>query len=108
MSVFAERVAQRRKELHFTQEEFAGKIGTSQRQVSKYETGRNDPSGEVIAAMATVLETTTDWLLGIAKSPDRFLRGEDDLTDDEFELIRVYRQKTPDQRRQAIEVLKVL
>lgn len=108
MPIQAQRIAERRHKLGLSQEELASQIGTSQRQISKYETGKNDPTGDVLAALARALDTTTDWLLGLTDNPERLLRGEDDLSEDERELIEIYRKKTPGQRRKALEVTKVL
>lgn len=108
MSVLAERIKRRRTAFEMSQEDLAGKIGTSQRQLSKYENGHDDPSAERLRALAEALETTTDWLIGLTDNPERRLRGKDDLNDDERQMLEIYRQKSPDRRKQALDVLKVL
>jgi len=91
-----------------TQEELAELIGTNQRQISKYENGYNDPTADVLAGLARALDTTSDWLLGLTDVAERPLRTEMDLNEDERELIKLYRSKPTEKRRQAIEVLKVI
>lgn len=108
MPIQAERIAQRRHKLGLSQEDLAAFAGTSQRQISKYETGKNDPTGDVLAALAQALDTTTDWLLGLTDNPERLLRGQDDLSDDERELLELYRRHSPDKRRQMRNVAKAL
>lgn len=108
MGVQADRIAKRRKQLGLSQEALAELAGTSQRQISKYENGVNDPTGEVLAALARGLETSTDWLLGLTDNATRPLRDESDLSDDERQLLEIYRAKSADKRRQVLEVARVL
>ena len=108
MPIQATRIAQRRKRLGLSQEELGLLAGTSQKQISKYENGMNDPTGDVLAALAQALETTTDWLLGLTDVADRPMREESDLSADEQELLRIYRRKSPDKRTQMMDVAKAL
>lgn len=71
------RIQERRKALSLSQEDLAEVIGTNQKQISKYETGKNDPTGDVLIALADALDTTVDYLLGRTNTPDRPLRGFD-------------------------------
>lgn len=102
------RIYQRRKALGLSQEELADRVGTSQKQISKYENGINDATGNVLAALARALDTTTDYLLGLTDDPDRPMRTTGDLNEDEKMLLEIYRQKSPEKRNQVIEVAKVL
>lgn len=108
MSIQAERIRARRQQLGITQEDLAETVGTSQRQISKYENGHNDPTADVLAALARALDTSTDWLLGLTSNPERPLRGESDLNDEERELILIYRSKPPSRRRQVVEIARVV
>lgn len=103
MSELSRRISDRRKSLKMSQEDLAELIGTNQRQISRYETGENDPSAEVLAAIARALETTPDWLLGFSHDS-----GKSDLTSEERQLLAIYRRKTPEKRRQALDVVRVL
>jgi transcriptional regulator with XRE-family HTH domain len=105
MAIHPERIFQRRKQLGMSQEELAGRIGTSQRQISKYETGKNDPTAEVLNSLADALDTTTDWLLGRTDIPERSLRGVGDLSEDEAEIIRILR-KNFNQRDIIMNIVK--
>lgn len=102
------RIRDRRNELGMSQEDLAHLIGSSQRQISKYETGQNDPTGEVLIAMSQALETTIDYLLGLTGNPDRPLRGEFDLDEIEREAVKILRTKRPEDRRKAVEILRML
>jgi transcriptional regulator with XRE-family HTH domain len=102
------RIAERRIQLGMSQEELGDRVGTSQKQISRYENGHNDPTSDVLIKFAHALDTTADWLLGLTNASDRPLRGEGDLNDDERELIEIFRQKSADKRRQMKNVARAL
>jgi len=108
MSNAGERIARRRKTLGISQEELAALIGTNQKQISRYENGHNDPTADVLIAMARALETTADWLLGLSDVEERPLRGVTDLNEDERELILIYRSKPASKRRQVVDIARVV
>lgn len=91
MKQIGARIAKRRLDLNMSQEALAELAGTTQRQVSKYENGINKPTSEVLAKMADALQTSADWLLGRTDYPERIIRGQGDLSDDEIEMITIIR-----------------
>jgi transcriptional regulator with XRE-family HTH domain len=91
-----------------SQEELAQLLNTTQSQVSRYENGENDPTSEVLAALARALDVSADWLLGLTDEIKRPVGGMADLDHIEREALRILRAKTPEKRQQAVEVLKVL
>jgi len=101
------RLTELRERLRYSQEDLAALIGTSQKQISKYEHGA-EPGSEKLALMARALDTTTDYLLGLTDNAERPLRGQNDLSDDERELLEIYRQKSPTKRRKVVDVVRVL
>lgn len=101
------RIAERRKELGISQEELAAAIGTNQRQISRYERGDNDPTGEVLISLADALDTTIDFLVGRSANPLRPLRNENDLDDVEREAITVLRSKPPTDRKRVVEIMRL-
>lgn len=84
------RIAERRLLLGYSQEELAALIGTSQKMISRYETGM-EPGASKVRALAQALNTSTDYLLGLTDNPDRPLRNSGDLSTDEIEIVRVLR-----------------
>lgn len=62
------RIARLRKKKGLTQTELAKKIGTIQRLVSDYELGRIRLYDEMVARFAIALDTTTDYIIGLAKN----------------------------------------
>jgi transcriptional regulator with XRE-family HTH domain len=108
MSVLGERIRQRRKGLHLSQESVAELIGSSQKQISKYENGEDKPSSDVVQRLSQSLNVSADYLLGLTDIPERPMRGSGDLAEDERSLIEAYRRASPAQREQAMEVTRVL
>ena len=58
-----ERIKQLRKNAEFTQQQLADKIGITYIQVGRYETGKSNPSADVLQKIAKALHTTTDFLM---------------------------------------------
>ena len=57
------RLCSLRQEKGLTQKEVSDRIGITKAMLSKYENGRNIPRADVLADLADVLETSTDYLL---------------------------------------------
>ena len=73
-----ERIKEQRKELNLTQMELAKAAGVHQRQISKYENDKNEPSSLTLMTLAKTLNVSTDWLLGltdIKRQPPETLRS---------------------------------
>jgi transcriptional regulator with XRE-family HTH domain len=61
---FGEKISMLRKQLKWSQDELAGKIGTSAPIVGRYERGEIKPSIEVASKIADALNVTIDYLIG--------------------------------------------
>lgn len=57
------RIAQRRKELHMTQEQLAEKVGISLQTVSCIELGKKAVRPENLAKLCTALQVSADYIL---------------------------------------------
>lgn len=108
MYVLPERLKKRRKELRLSQEALAALIGTNQGQVSRYETGENNPTADILILLAHSLDTTTDWLLGLTDIPDAGWSGPPDLDDDERKVIQLWRSKQTDTQEKLLQIMKVI
>lgn len=87
-----DRLREMRDARGFSQEELARLTDVSSgHQIWKYETNRQDPSSETVAKFATVLECTSDYLLGLVDKPDEFLSGEE-ITTTERRLLGAFRR----------------
>lgn len=86
-----DRLKKRREELGLSQQELGDRIGMAYQAISRYETNRADPSAETLARIATSLEVSTDYLLGLVDAPTARLQ-EADLSPAERKLIHALRQ----------------
>ncbi|WP_421038406.1 helix-turn-helix domain-containing protein [Streptococcus hyointestinalis] len=68
MTSFSDRLKNLRKKNQLTQQELADKVGTNRVNITKWETGRTEPTLENIVKLSKILDTTTDDLLGIKKT----------------------------------------
>jgi transcriptional regulator with XRE-family HTH domain len=92
MRILGERIRQRRNALQLTQHELAKRLNTDQKQISKYENGRNEPGSGTLAVLAQQLNTSTDYLLGLTDVPERPIRDDRDLSAAERAVIAAMRE----------------
>lgn len=84
----AERLVSRRRELGLKQADVAKAAGIAQSLLSRYESGEYAPPAALISALAQVLKTTPDYLLGDTDIPTP---PATELTEDERILLDAYR-----------------
>lgn len=70
MSSLAERLKALRKENDLSQKAVAQKLKITVSALSQYETGKRTPKNDMLAALARLYHTTSDYLLGITSDPD--------------------------------------
>jgi transcriptional regulator with XRE-family HTH domain len=63
MTTISERIKQLRTENNLTQSELAEKVGLTYVQIGRYEKGKSNPSSDVLQKLASVLGTSTDYLM---------------------------------------------
>lgn len=85
-----------------SQEQLAHQVGTSQRQISKYENGKNEPTAHVLDSLADALDTTADYILGRTDIIERPMRDYSDLDMDERAVVKALRQG---ERLEAIRII---
>ena len=68
---FGERLRQVRQERHFTQKQFAEKIGSTERGIRRYEAGDIKPGLDVIISILDNIDVSADYLLGRSDNPQR-------------------------------------
>ena len=87
-------IAQRRKELDMSQKELAGKLGITDRAVSKWETGRSLPDLSLLQPLSHVLEIdVNDLLNGAIISEDKYRKksGENLISLAELNRLKSFR-----------------
>ena len=93
---FPERLSILRKELGFTQQQMADKIGMHVSQLKRYESGTSQPTIDVFRRIALALNVSADMLLF---EPDE--RGPEDRLKLQFEAV----SKLDDKEREAVETM---
>ncbi|MBQ7355381.1 MAG: helix-turn-helix transcriptional regulator [Clostridia bacterium] len=99
------RIRELRKTLKLNQSEFASRIGSVQNTITGYETGRREPSNQVVTLICREFNINEDWLR----------TGEGEMfqpisRDEEIAAFMgdVMRGETPDFRRRLMAVLAKL
>lgn len=108
-SSLGERLAKARTEAGLTQGELASLVGLKQQTIGAIESGEQ-ASTTKIGSLAHVLRVRALWLetgeglmrfeVGVAEHPPPY------LSNDELEVLRLFRKMKPDQRRGLLEFLK--
>lgn len=91
-----------RKERNATQTEVAKNIGISYQALGLYENEKNKPDPDTLCKLADYFGVTVDYLLG--REPESglvYIHKDPALTDDEKELLNVYRQIIPELKENA-------
>lgn len=66
---FATRIKKARTEAGYTQREVTTETGITQSNITKYETGKLEPSLETLGILAQFYNVSIDWLLGVSIQP---------------------------------------
>lgn len=69
MGDFGERLKKSRKARNFTMLALGKKVGVAKSTIAGYESGFRTPSLDVIVTIATTLNLSTDYLLGLSEIP---------------------------------------
>ena len=85
-----DRLSSIRKTRQFTQDELADRLELGHSQLNKYENGKSDPSPEIIVRLATELNVTADWLLGLVDEPDQRIGKLDSVSYTHLTLPTIY------------------
>ncbi|MFD1953764.1 helix-turn-helix domain-containing protein [Paenibacillus thailandensis] len=111
------RIRNFRKKRNLSQDELADLIGKTRSNVSSYETDRSAPPSDVLAKLAEIFGTSTDYLLGKTQSSlpadakDRFVDsldlGNDDMLE-KFDLILDGKVLDKEQFKMAVAFLRTL
>lgn len=103
----ASRIYQRRVQLNLSRDALGELASSDQKQIWRYEKGKTIPSAEAIIALARALQVSTDWLLGMTDEI-RPLVSDSSLDKAEIELLRLYRQKTPEKQDTILNIVRAV
>ena len=90
--------------MKLTQKELAELLGLHQSAVCDYECGHTEPSAKIIAGIAAILHTSSDYLLGLTENPNPS-RPVTALPAKEFELLEAFCSLPAEKRERAIGFL---
>lgn len=98
------RIRQVRESRKLSMQEFADRIGLSRSMVSYYESNKKKPSIKSIEKIASVLDVTTDFLIGKTDSFDG-----DDVTDKNVkDFLSKFEKLDEDQQVKILKILDTL
>ena len=103
------KIAELRKEKHLNQVGLAIALNISQYTVSAYETGRQQPSSDMLIALADFFNVSIDYLLGrsnIKHCADDVCNN--NLSQNEIQLLDIYKTLSKEKQEQAIGILFAL
>lgn len=86
-----DRLKQLRLQKGLTYQQLAEQLSLGIKQIWRYESGENDPTGDVLRRIAEVFKVSVDYLLGLTDESMPWLR-EGDLTKKEREVIAAWRR----------------
>lgn len=108
MKSIGERIRDRRKELHLTQNDIKSACGISSGALSEIENGNRTPSVVIFHALANVLECSMDWLATGESSKTESTSSSasgDVLNNVEEELLKGFRQLDQDDQDELMGLL---
>ena len=86
------RIKELREEHRLTQKELAEKIGVAQSNISRWEKEEMEPAAGFVVKLADYFEVSADYLLGRTDDLGAFVPPRSDLSQDEQQLLRCFRE----------------
>lgn len=110
-SAFAIRLRTLRKQAHLTQADVADALNLHRTAYTKYETDKACPDHNCLLTLAELFHVSVDYLLGKdTETPEDSLadNGAIPLTDEELDLVTLFRQLTDGQQRLLLQTEREL
>lgn len=76
------RIREIRKQMGLSQLELANQLNVNQTAVSQWERGATLPSASVLLKLASILDTSSDYLLGISDDPKCLIYEDNEIMDE--------------------------
>jgi transcriptional regulator with XRE-family HTH domain len=103
MDSLGKRIAHHRKRAKISQKALAEAIDMCPTMISRYESDQREPSISVLISIATVLNTTSDILLGLEPRPDSIAQNRD-----EYILLNRFRNLNSRGQERVLECISDL
>ncbi|MED1643688.1 helix-turn-helix transcriptional regulator [Brevibacillus agri] len=106
--LMGQRIKSLREKQGLSQDELASRLGMNRTNVSNYESGRTVPPGNVIRALADLLKTNADYLLGRSDNAHPLdINKMDDLDDDIRAIQRAAKNMSTKDRKKMLSMIKL-
>lgn len=102
--MFPERLKQLRKSRNVNQQTLGEYLDYKYTTIGNYETGRNEPSLDVLIKIAQFFDVSVDYLIGASDFPI----SEKEITEKEMELLYAYRGSDENNQKALSELINVL
>lgn len=106
---FGKKVESLRKQAGLNQGDLAQQVGVHRGYISQLENAQADnPTVQVIWALAKALKTTPAYMLGIDENPGQILDEIEDLDEDVQKIVELSLGLRPSERRAVISMIRAL
>lgn len=96
-----DRLRELREKNRLSREKLTAYLEIGPNQVARYESGENDPSGEIIKRLAQFFSVSTDYLLGLTDDPSPHVAA-GELNEKEIAALTAWRRG---ERFEAVRVI---
>ena len=101
--MFAERLKIERTKIGISQSEIATALKLSRQAYSHYETGKREPTQEILKQIAEILNCSTDYLLGITDEPKTLDEQLDGIS---FALYSEAEELTDEEKQDVLDYIR--
>ncbi len=108
---FGNRLKELRQEKNLTQADVANAIGTSQRNIGRWENNENEPGASFVIKLANYFEVSSDYLLEITDDfslTSKKLLQKETLSQNEYKLIEKYRKLSTTEKQLIDQTISTL
>ena len=108
---FGNRLKELRQEKNLTQADVANAIGTSQRNIGRWENNENEPGASFVINLANFFEVSSDYLLEITDDfslTSKKLLQKETLSQNEYKLIEKYRKLSTTEKQLIDQTISTL
>ena len=107
MKNIGERIVYLREQQGISQKELAKQLGITAASLSRYENNIYDPKGNIIINLSKILNTSSDYLLGMTQDY-RPISKPCTVTEQDLHVWELYRSLTPDAKLRVEERILTL
>lgn len=102
-----ERLQELREGKGYSRDKLAKLLDIGSASIERYENGKQSPSVEVIATIATFFEVSTDYLLGLSDDPRSALK-DSNFTSLELRSLSLLRSASPEDQTRILRVIEAM